>query len=354
MIKRASFKACSFFIFIIGDKMKKYSIIAIFISAIIALLINNSPVAKEGAINGIKLCESVIIPSLLSILILTNLIIKSKCSIIFEKLFGWVSYYLFKLPKCTAPAIFFGLIGGYPSGAILSHNLYEQGLIDDEDLKRIMRINFSGGLAFIVTAIGQTKFESARLGFVLYLSSVLSSIIIGIINGFVCKKPKAVSKVLYNPLPLNDALISSVESATKSILIMSAYIIMFSSICAILPIPSYIMPIAEITNGMFESSIPLDYTAFFLAFGGLCVHFQIMSYLPSYIDFLVFRIINAISSFGIMKLYLLINPINDYVFSNQSSITAQLTQANAGFGIIMIIGCAVIIFDIENRRIKLR
>lgn len=335
--------------------MKKYDFISILISAIIFLFICNSASAKQGATNGIKLCENIIIPALLPILILTNIIIKSKCSKLFEKLFGWFAYYLFRLPKCTAPAIILGLIGGYPAGAILTSSLLEQGMISENEAKRIMRINFSGGLAFVISAVGGIKLENTELGIALYFSSIIPSIIIGIINGVFSKSQISTSKAFYNPLSLNDALINAVENATKSILIMSSYIILFSSICAIFPISSVIMPSIEITNGIYStSSLTIEQIAFFLAFGGICIHFQIMSYLPSYIDFLIFRIISSISSYGLMKLYLLFNPIGESVFSNQASITPKLTEVNAGFGIIMIIGCAVIVFDIENRRLKLR
>lgn len=336
--------------------MKKYGILSIILSALIFLIISNSQIAKEGAISGIKLCENTIIPALLPVLILTNLISNSKCSYIFERIFGFICVRLFKLPKCTAPAIIFGLIGGYPAGAILTNNLYQNAMIDKNTMSRIMRFNFSGGLAFIITAVGQIRYSSLETGIILFISCITPSILIAIINGLFIKKTPDSSNALKNTLSINEALIKSVETATKSILTMCAYIILFSALCSIFSIPKQLLPIIEITNGIFYSKdIPLDYVAFFLSFGGLCIHFQIMEYLNSkYLDFLVFRTINAILSYLIMHFYLILHPIEQSVFCNQSSITASLTQANAGFGIIMIIGCAVIILDVENRKLKLR
>lgn len=334
--------------------MKIHNFLAIMLTSVIFLLIGFSPTTKAGAIEGIRLCEETIIPALLPIMILSNLIINSKCSIFFEKTLGWLAEKLFRLPKCTAPAILFGLIGGYPAGAILTSKLLSQGMIDEKTAKRIMRINFSGGLAFIVTAVGTMKLESAKLGFILYFSSIIPSIIIGIINSFKIKNSPYSSKCFYSSNSFNDALIISVEDATKSILTMSAYIILFSAICSAIPIPSFAFPLLEITNGIFSNKMSIEYLAFFLSFGGICVHLQLLNYLPSYFDFLIFRIINAVCSFLIVKLYTIIFPVEQTVFSNQSSITPKLTEANAGFGIIMIFGCAVIIFDIENRRLKLR
>lgn len=336
--------------------MKKYGVLSIVITALIIILIRNSQLAKEGAIIGIKLCESTILPALLPILILTNIIIKSKCSVVFEKLFGRLCENLFKLPKCTAPAIIFGLIGGFPAGAILSNNLYYDGRIDDETLKRLMRFNFCGGLAFIITAVGQIRYSSPKIGLMLYISSVIPSILIGITNAFFVKEAPYSSNAMRSDLKLNDALIESVDSATKSVLIMSAYIILFSSLCNIFPIPNSYIPLFEITNGLFgKQNIPLDYASLFLAFGGFCIHMQIAQHLNgAYFDFLIFRIINALLSFVIMRILLFISPIEESVFSNQSVITVELSGANAGFGIIMVIGCAVLIIDIENQKLKLR
>ena len=334
--------------------MKKYGFISIALCSAIALLICYSPVAKTGAIQGIQLCENTIIPALLPILILTNIIVKSKCSVIFEKLFGGITTKLFKLPKCCAPAILFGLIGGYPAGAVLTEALYNSSLIDNAAAKRMMRFNFSGGLAFIITAVGAMRYGSAKTGLMLYLSCTLPAILIGLFSALAVDKAPECDDIFRERLNFNEALTSSVDTAAKSIISMCAYIILFSSFCALVPIPSYITPVFEITNGLCDGSlIPLDYAAFFLAFGGLCIHFQIMNYTRGYWEFLIFRFINALLSYLIMHIYLAFNPTAQNVFSNISGATAKLTQANAGFGIIMIFGCAVIILDIENRKLKL-
>lgn len=337
--------------------MKRDGAITILLITMIIGLIAFSNNAKAGAINGLELCENVIIPALLPMLILTNIIIKSKSARVINNLFGTITKGIFKLPKCTTGAIILGLIAGYPSGCMLTNELYNEGQISSEDAKRIMSFNFSGGMAFIITAIGSIHLKSTRLGLMLFLSNLLSSIILALIHSIRHKSPKQeYANRIY--LPFTDAMVESVESTVHSILNMCAYIILFSALIAIIPVPKQITALVEITNGiMNDTATSLPLYAFFLSFGGICIHFQLIGMLRNmeipYPFFLLNRIAGGVISYGIMKAYLYLFPQSNEVFSNIAEKTTQLTQMNAGLSIVMIIGCVVIIFDIENKKYKL-
>lgn len=331
----------------------------ILLTGLIICLITFSHCAKQGALNGISLCENIIIPSLLPILILSNTLIKSKSKIVFQKLFGKIFEKFFHLPKNSAIAVIFGLIAGYPAGAILTNELYNEHLINSSQAKRIMSFNFCGGAAFIITAVGTITLKSTKLGLILYLTNVLSSLIVCIISRFF-DKSELINSNQFSYQSFNNALANGTQTAINSILNICAYIILFSAIMDIFAIPSYLLPIVEITNGICATSlnIPLEYYAFFLSFGGICIHFQLISIINSfnmqYFDFFIYRLLNALLSFVLMKGYLLLYPQQKDVFSNLSSVTIEATQVNFGFGIIMVLGCAVIILDVEGRKYKLR
>lgn len=339
--------------------MKKDSLITTALVGIIIALITFSQEAKQGATNGIALCENIIVPALLPILIITNIIIKSRCSQIIEMLFGKITECVLKLPRCSATAILFGLIAGYPSGAILTEHLYNKGKITQAQAKRIMRFNFCGGLAFIITAVGTIHLNNTKLGLIIYLCSFSSSIIIAL-TGAIKSKDKPQKASYTSPiLSLTDAMVESVEATTKAIITMCAYIILFSTIMSIAPIPNTINPIIEITNGLFASNIkiPIGYYAFFLTFGGLCIHFQLIGSLKNmgigYLDFLTHRLIAGLIAFALGCAYSHFFPQADSVFSNLSQSSPAITQANAGLSIVMLLGCVVIIFDVENKKYKL-
>ena len=181
--------------------------------------------AKSGAADGLGLCENIIIPSLLPILILVNIGVKSKTADVLKKIFGKLFEKVLKLPGCCAAAVIFGAIGGYPSGAILTEHLYKQGQIDSSTAARIMSFNFSGGIAFLITAVGTMRYNNTKIGVVFFAVSCISSLIICAASAFVNGKSPDNSSVMKNSLCFTDALVESVEAATKSIINMSAYII---------------------------------------------------------------------------------------------------------------------------------
>ena len=126
--------------------MKKISeaIISYIIFCIIIVLTIFSPAAKAGAIEGINLCEGIIIPAPLPILILSNTLIRLKSK------------------RVVLKASILGMISGYPSGAILTRELYQSGCITFKEAERIMSFNFCGGIAFIISAVGGVIYKNTN------------------------------------------------------------------------------------------------------------------------------------------------------------------------------------------------
>ncbi len=325
---------------------------------LIALFTVFSSDARQGAKDGIGICEGIIIPSLLPVLTVCNTIINSRLSEIFVLLFGRLFSRVFRLPEKTAGAVILGLIGGYPAGALLTLSLFERGIITEKTAKRIMSFNFCGGAAFIITAVGTVTYGSIKTGLTFYFICVLSSVTVMLVTGLFEKKPKAAQKTEYIYPPISDAFCASVESTVKSLAFMSAYIVLLSVISGIVNPPDYIIPLLEITNGICsETLLPPEYAVFFLSFGGLCVHLQLFGILRkmriNYLNFLTGRISCAVISFLYFKLYCILFPESDAVFSNISSPVHSFSSGGLALSTVMIIGCAVLIFDIENRKIKL-
>ncbi|MBR3149003.1 MAG: hypothetical protein IKF64_02445 [Eubacterium sp.] len=335
----------------------KSALSAILLTSVIVFLIIMSPAAKEGALNGIQLCEGIIIPSLLPILIITNIILKSRAADVFEKLFGRLFEAVLRLPKSAVIPILFGLVSGYPAGAVLTAEQYRAGAITSDEARRIMHFNMCGGAAFIVSAVGGF-YGSAKIGFALYIINILSSVIIAFASAPFCKKAERKARS-GSALSFSSALCTAAESSSKSVILMSAYIILFAAIMKVLPLPDALYPLFEITGGIFGGEkIPLPYCAFFLQFGGLCIHFQLIGLLGEmkikYIDFLVFRVLSAIISFVICKGYIALFPDSVQVFYNTNeAMSFQFTETGTAFGILAMLGCGALVLDIENRKIKL-
>ena len=328
------------------------------LTALIVLIIISKD-AKAGALDGIRLCEGTVIPSLLPILIICNLITVSRAKNAIERFTGKIFTTVFGLEKSATAALLLGLIGGYPTGAVLAHSLYKSGEISGDTAKRLMRCCFCGGAGFIITAVGAACYKSVKAGIALFLSSVLSSFICALI--FRGKRSVNTSQkaALYKPPDYVEAFTLSVEKAVRALAVMSANIILFSALAKTVKIPRPLVPLFEITNGICapDNMLPLPECAFFLSFGGLCVHLQIIGYLKEmgvkYLDFLAGRLICSALSYALCRIYVLLFPQSEAVFSNVSAPAHALTQSGLGAGALMVLGCAVAVFDIENRKIKL-
>lgn len=329
------------------------------IFALIICFIVFSVKAKAQALEGMKLCLNVIVPTLLPILILTNTIIKSSSRVFLETVFSPLAR-LLRLPKCACCALILGLIGGYPTGAILSNELFNLHLIDNQTAKRLLRCSFCGGVAFIITAVGTIHLNSTKTGIIIYTVNVLSSIIICVADGIIHPNTnKSTQECSIGSQSFCDALINSIECSTKSVAVMCGCIVFFSAICGLVSIPPFAMPLIEITNGIFkfDGSISLPYLCFFLSFGGLCIHLQILNVIKStgigYIDFFVHRVVGGLISYFLGKGYILLFNPNTEVFSNISQITPRLNQINGSLSIILLASCIVIVVDLNNKKSKL-
>ena len=338
-------------------KRTNSALLAIMLTALLFLLTLMSERAKAGATEGMKLAGGVIIPALLPVLVITNTIMKSRAGRVFELLLGGLTEKVLRLPKSAAVPIFFGLIGGYPAGALLTLEAFRSGDIGKDDARRIMRFNMCGGVAFIVSAVGG-YYGNTKTGFALYIINILSSFIIAAAQ-FFTKRDIQRAPHTSRSLPFSQALCGAAESSSRSVILMSVYIILFAAVMKIIPLNERLYPLLEITNGIFrENKIALPYCAFFLSFGGLCIHLQLVGALSEmkikYIDFLIFRVLSGVISFALGYAYCALFPEAAEVFSNVSGETAyQFTSANNAYAILMMLSCAALVLDIEGKKIKL-
>ena len=335
--------------------MKKKDIfLLIILSATAMLLIVFSAEMRKGAYNGLVLAENTIIPSLLPLLIVFLLIMKTGARDVIAKGFGFLSHYIFNLPMVTVPAIIMGLTGGYPTGALLTQELVLSQELDKEQATRLLRFNFCGGCGFIITAVGTATLLNPKAGLILFISNVVSSVLIGFALSFTQPRIKK-DFYSYRELPsFGNAIADSAEGAMKSVLSITAFVI-FGALNNIVTLPKFVLPVIEITNGLCSGEkFSLPEISGYLAFGGLCIHMQLLPSIVKcgmkYIDFLFFRVLSALMSYCVTKLILIAFPIEQQVFSNESGRVAVFSSVNIGLSFLLIVGCFVLVLDISSRK----
>ncbi len=341
-------------------KRWKTALSACLLCGLMVALIVFSDTAKEGAREGMGLCENLLIPSLLPMMILSSTLVTSDANRLLSRLLGGFTEKALHLPRQAAGAVILGLTCGYPTGAMLTASLLRSGQLSRKEARRMLRFNCCGGIAFTVTAVGSLTLRSVHTGVVLLCINITAALCYAMIEGALHRRERLTGAAMEGSHPsVADALPAAVTASLKGLAVMCGFIIFFAALAAMIPLPSPLLPLLEITKGICqnETPIPLPYTAFFLSFGGLCLHLQLIGYLKQigmpYYDFISGRLACAVMSFAIGKLYMLLFPASSAVFCNLSSQQSRFSEGGAALGIVMIAGCAVFVMDLKNRKLQL-
>ena len=257
-----------------------------FVALIAALLVILFPdVIQKSAFDGIALCAKSIIPTLFPFIILSDFLLslytfdkRSLSAAIFEKVFG--------VGAVCISAFVCGLLCGFPIGAILTKSLYDNGAIDKKDAENILPIVTVPSFAFVICGVGAGMLGSVKSGIFLWLSSVISALIVGFVFRSGEKKLpviREISKTKFN-------LAASIKKSGYTAISISSFIIFFSVVLGVLKafikneyICSVLSAFFEIGNAsdtIIFSSIPytakLPLLGFALGFSGLSVLMQVV------------------------------------------------------------------------------
>ena len=272
----------------------KKDFFALFVFAFSAiLLIIKQKSVQASLLNSLKLCVSTIIPAVFPFMILSDYLIcnfssvkQTKVSVLFNKLFG--------INPIGIIPFFIGNICGFPLGARLSSQLYENNYIKKDEYRLLTIISSNPSLAFVISGVGAGMRGLIKDGIILYLSVILSTIITGVIH------KNKISASVFKPKQKEQSFhfIESVKNATQSSISLCAFISLFSIIINILisfntpfflvVIFSSFLEIGSATSIISNSNLPylatLLITSFTLGFSGLSVYMQINGFSCEKID----------------------------------------------------------------------
>lgn len=197
MIKiKKSKKKCSFKSFFKNSKNK---IITIIILAICFVFILNPSVYSKSCLNAISVWALNVLPMLLPFFIFTRIIVlicppkKSVLDKPFKKFYN--------TPNGSFLIFFLSVISGYPMGAKLISNMYENKYIDNDDALAMLSFCSISGPMFMIGTVGVSIFHSYKTGLIIMIANLLASIF----NGLIFRK-RIKSKQIYNKKEDNNFL----------------------------------------------------------------------------------------------------------------------------------------------------
>lgn len=338
----------------ISLKQKKYNIFAankdsitcyilsLVVFALIIAIISNPTKYNASIMQGLNLFIVSVLPGLFPFMFLTKLLTSLGAVKHLSTKLSPITHFLFNTHGISSYVFIMSILSGYPIGAKLISDLYSANIISQNDAKKMCTFCTTSGPIFIIGSVGATMFGSARVGIILYLSHILSSILCGII--FAGKrqnnniKPQQQTHLTLPDNALSNTMLSTVEN----ILLVGGYITIFFLLIDILtsigllggltkaldailssagintPADGLVSGLLEVTRGckMLSGSISIwniCFACFIISFSGLSIILQSMNYLSKckikarY--FMFVKCVHAVLSFIVcFVMCLIINP----------------------------------------------
>lgn len=271
----------------------------------------------EAAKSGLLLWANSVLPSLFPFFVATELLSYTNIITYLGKLFHKIMKPLFNVPGEGIFALLMGIISGYPVGAKIVANLKNEGICNSIECERLIAFTNNSGPLFILATVGIGLFHSAEIGIILFISHLISCILVGLCFRFWKKETEKKmfknfrsfekdKKIAF--VNLGEVLSKSITSSINSILIVGGFVVLFSVICSILKsshllelisfmltplfgflgitsdvLNSVLIGILEVTNGlksvsMFDTSYyTVLISSFLLGFGGISILLQVLS-----------------------------------------------------------------------------
>ncbi len=257
-------------------------------------------------LEGINLWLALILPAMLPYFFITAILSSLSITSKIANKFSPLTKALFNTSGACGYAFFMSLIAGYPIGAKIVCDLREKGAISESEGVRASAFCSTSSPMFLLNSVGGIMFNSTAFGVVLFVSNVLSAIIVGIIFSNYKKADKPIDKPFISNQKIDNILYESAYSAVISVLVVGAIITIFYILSSLLfrfnilsPIINFLALIVRdfgtakaLTFGLIESTqglkilstlpiatLTLPLCAFICGFGGLSVIMQSIAYL---------------------------------------------------------------------------
>lgn len=242
--------------------------------------------------DALVLCTEMIIPSLFPFFVCSGILIYSGFCQTLSKIFSPVMKPLFNINPNGSAAFVLGIISGYPLGAVTACQLYESGYISKSETERLLAFCNNSGPLFILSSVGIGLYSGLSFGVILYVSHIISSVLVGICMSSYSKNKHSAPDMLLKTEEKNISEIFSVSlsNAANSIINICATVVFFSVASRLfldlIPfnIPPFIYGIFEFSSGnkiIASSDYPfflkLIFSSVVTGFAGLSVHMQVLA-----------------------------------------------------------------------------
>lgn len=265
-----------------------------------------------------------IFPSLFPFFVLSNFLIHYGFVEFLSELLKPITKFL-KLSPSSSFIIVMSLISGFPSNAKYTKELVLNNLINEEEASKILTFTHFSNPLFILGTVATAFLQNKEVGFLILIIHYITNIIIALIfrnyytsNNLDSKvslktainnmhKKRISSKKTFGSI-MQESLMNTIQTLVLILGTITFFLVITTIIDKNININAYYQSILngflEMTQGLKYVSIldiPLKLksilTVMILSFGGLSVHFQIISIISDtkikYLPFLTARVLHA-------------------------------------------------------------
>lgn len=279
---------------------------------LIALLIAFPRDSIDGAKRGINIVFNSLLPSLLPFFVCSRLLINMGFAEEIGKFYAPVMRKIFNTPGAGSFAFFMGSLSGYPLGAKIASDMYDNGLCTKTEAERLLTFCNNSGPVFVIGVVGISMLNSQACGMFLYLIHIIASVSTGIIfSRYKASYPQGLNYTQNHALKrqkkynLGEIVSESVKSSVLTMAEIGGYIIFFSSTISLLEKTGFIHMLSKVlltfgvspsaapgmAQGLFEisrgievlskSNASPEYISFILSFSGISVILQVSGIIKS-------------------------------------------------------------------------
>lgn len=282
-------------------EMRRFEYACLYLLILLLFFFGNA--VSSSVVMSLKIWWNTLIPSMLVPMILIRFLYLRQG---FDALGSSFFNRIFHMKNNGIAYVVCPMLLGFPAGSLFIDQAYEEHHLNAEGMRRLLLCCCFPTPGFVILTLG-TLYQDIAVGWKLYFCIIIG----GCILLFMTRKQIVIPSLSSSHVPsLFSALSDSIWYSVRSMLLIGVYLLLFLSIASILQffLPSFlILPfqlIAEFSSGVLlcaTLSLPIKIklliTVALLAFGGLCVHLQILSSLQhhpfSYLTFLRYRLLHA-------------------------------------------------------------
>ena len=276
-----------------AKKTSKQKIVVLFLVSICVFLIINPQICFKSVLNAVSVWATKVFPVLFPFFIITRFIVflidYSKTT--FADRFMKKIYHT---PNGSFVVFLLSFLSGYPMGAKLISNLYDDNYINSKDATKMLSFCSISGPMFIIGSVGLAMFNSFKIGIIVLISNVLASLV----NGIIFRGEKF-DEQNFKIKPKNStiSIAEIVQDSINSILMICAYLILaflfidiiknlFFSNANLSIFHCIIEGFFEITRGLLDLStlglnikLNIVISSGIIGFGGISVMLQSLTFI---------------------------------------------------------------------------